>query len=1165
VSGDEIPTVSFDELWKSSTWKARVYLDEPDPKIALLRVAPPFDAPGSGRMVIEESFVEKAEQTRVGWLENGRLLQSIASGATRVLALDRGWFNKQLRENPTIPPSLQVYISADRHQARKVNLTFEPGLQKIAAPKVDVVWSKGLSLDREAKQDYVELAHFALTFDPQVRFYDGEIPALGIVAAPSIKGVPQSIDLRLVPEPLDADGGPETQIVGDKKGHRSAFITNLPIAEEGPAIYRLMASDRQLRAAILQLQQPGASVCTAILSVHLYCAMEFDRERVDLVKESGGVEVSFANEQTVSISLANDPVSIVLRENGKPETSGTSLNVQFKDQRLLMQKSFGLNVRYNGLSHDRMVSLRWSIVREGENQQLAIPPAQGSTLPADGTFHRCAVPVRELLEASVAHRGSGAGPWHCVVQTELTPIDGTTAATGLPVFRVPILVDTDPDWVLCVDLGTSAVAAWCGLPDSGHVHSMQQLPLGAWLEQIDSFHDESNEMANLASGRREMASRAALSRLLPSHVGLASDFNLRDKFDLLSLGDLRAAGSSPSAVYARLKMLGRRYDVSAPFPSSERMHEYFDSILFELKRKLIACSAGNWMVDIGADIQVLPRSAGQVVSYRRVNLLDIFTDYFDELATYVVPRVLEWASSNPNSAESSAFRKVLEAWLDGPSNLRLIITHPTGMSSEKRRLYETATEEFAASFQRGRSGMSTVAKPSVVLIPESLAAARFGISRLLEQNWPGAAATGNHLFVTLDIGAGTYDVTVLTARIEQGDPVDWHIHSHFGLAVGGIELDRALTARIAEIFQHAAGQAALKRRFDCVDFALPSCVADVARIRDDGEKRIGMRFLNAVKAAKVRLTAEILARPAAGTYRWDESGPPLAVRLGQALNLETQLWPMKAKSNLTAGETFDIEGEAGASLRVENDQSISLVIRPEAVRGGELGNWIKVLGRLIPEVARAAARKYSPNQPPHWIITGRTALWPDLYSAIADTAKDEMGGQPGLVADRPYAANDMKVAVIQGAQMMASEPHLERGNRVFNPLAIVRIAARAGAASRVTSIHYIANSEKPRGEIDIDEGIARFQLVRAVPCLDSKDPRSGKSLLELLNEIPDCPPLWRPMSHLREISKAYPDGVAKISWETDSERQTTIKVVAKTSDILEVFGPFSEETVYVNR
>ena len=1162
MGGDEIPTVSFDELWKSSTWRARVYLDQPDPTIAFVQVVPPRDAPISGRMVIEEAFIEKTEQARIGWLVNDRLLQSNDSGAAAVLALDRGWFNRQLRENPAVPPALVVYLSADQRQPRKVNLVFEPRLQQIAAPKVDVFWSKDLSLDREAKQDYVELAHFVLTFAPQVRFYDGEIPALGIIAVPSIAGAAQSIDLRLVPDPLDADGGPETQIVAATKNHRSAFITNLPIAEEGSAVYRLMASDRQLRTAIFR---PGASVCTATLSVYLHCAMEFDRQGVDLVKESGNVEVSFINEQTVTVSLANDPAATVLRENGKLETSAMSLSAQFKDRRLLMQRAFGLNVRCNGMFHESTISLRWIVVPEMQNPDPAMPSAGGASLPADGAFHRCMVPVRELLEAAVAHWGNGHGRWCCIVQTELTPINGTTPATRLPDFRVPILIETDPDWVLCVDLGTSAVAAWCGLPDSGHVHSMQQLPLGAWLEQIDSFHDESNEMANLATGRRDRTSRPALSRLLPSHVGLASDFNLRDKFDLLSLGDLTAAGSSPSAVYARLKMLGRRYDVSAPFPSSERMYEYFDSILFELKRKLIACSAGNWMVDIGADIQVLPRLAGQVASYSRVNLLDIFTDYFNELATYVVPRVLEWASGNLSSAEGSQFRRVLEAWLDGPTNLQLIITHPTGMSSEKRRLYETATEEFAASLQRGRTETSTAAKPSVVLIPESLAAARFGISRLLQDNRHGAAATGNHLFVTLDIGAGTYDVTVLTARIEQGDPVDWHIHSHFGLAVGGIELDRALTARIAEIFQNASGQAVLRRRFDFVDFALPSCVADVARFRNDGDKRIGMRFLNAVKAAKVQLTAEILARPAAGTYRWDESGPSLAVRLGQAMNLEEQIWPIRARSNLTAGETFDIEVEAGASLRVENDQSISLVIRPEAVRGGELENWITVLGRLIPEVACAAARKYSPNQPPHWIITGRTALWPDLYSAIAWTAKNCKSGPPGVVADSPYSANDMKVAVIQGAQMMATEPHLDKGNRVFNPLAIVRIAARAGAASRVTSIHYIANSEKPAGEIDIGEGITRFQLVRAVPCLDSKDPDSGKSRLELLNEIPDCPALWRPMSHLREISKAYPDGVAKISWETDGERQTTIKVVGKASEILEVFGPFSEETVYVNR
>jgi hypothetical protein len=173
---------------------------------------------------------------------------------------------------------------------------------------------------------------------------------------------------------------------------------------------------------------------------------------------------------------------------------------------------------------------------------------------------------------------------------------------------------------------------------------MHQLPLGAWLEQIDHAHDESSETAQEGYGKGDAASRQIISRLLPSHIGLASDYNLRDKFDLLSLGDLRSSGVGKTAVLTRLKMRGRRYDVSVPFPSSERMHEYFNYILFELKRKLIACNQKNWMIDIGADVMDRSPPGDDVMPANRVNLLDIFTDYFDELATYVVPRVLEWAA-----------------------------------------------------------------------------------------------------------------------------------------------------------------------------------------------------------------------------------------------------------------------------------------------------------------------------------------------------------------------------------------------------------------------------------------------------------------------------------------------------------------------------------------
>lgn len=1160
------PTLSFDELWRSPTRHAWVYLDQSDPIAMLLRVHPP-DGAGSTRMVLQEVFVRKAEKAPVGWLESGRLVQATTTGSTdAVLAVDREWFDRQLRENSATAPTLQLLISADRRASRKVTLTLEPRLLQIIPPEVNVVWSKPLSLDGESRQEYVELARLEFVFDPLVRFYGGEVPALGIIARPAMAGVTQSIDCRLVQDPPDLDGGLGSRIEGSTQNNVTGFVTGLPISEDESTTFRLMAGDSQLRTAILQHRKPTASdsVCTATLSVDLSCAMEFTNSSEPLVQRNGNVQVSFFNEQTITVSLPDESAAIVLRENGKHETYGTRLIAQYKSETVLMQKSFGMSIRYNGMHQTGKLALRWFVIPEEQEPHFDEALTPDLILPADGATHHCLAPIRQLLDAAIDRWGSDFSQWSCVVQVELrTSDDGPGSVTTMPSFRVPILIDSDPDWVLCVDLGTSAVAAWCGVPNSGVVQSMHQLPLGAWLEQIDHAHDESREATQTGSDRRDSTSRQTISRLLPSHIGLASDFNLRDKFDVLSLGDLRAGGSAPNAVHTRLKMRGRHYDLSVPFPSSDRMHEYFDHILFELKRKLITCNQRNWMIDIGADVLALPPSAGTVTSQNRVNLLDIFTDYFDELATYVIPRVLEWAAKELTSAEGSAFRKDLEHWLEGPSNLQLIITHPTGMSSEKRRLYQIAAERFATSLQTGGSHAGALPKPSVVLIPESLAAARFGISRLLEQSSPGNAAAGERLFVTLDIGAGTYDVTVLSAQIEQGDPVDWRIHSHFGVAVGGIELDRSLTARIAEVFQRASEQSALKRRFKFVDFGLPSCVADVARIRDEGEKRIGMRFLNAVKAAKARLTAEIMSRPEQGTYRWDEkSSFALTVKLSEQENLQTQLWPLSTRE-MIAGETFDIEGEPGAFLRVGADQSVWLLIQRNALQGGELGNWLKVLGQLIPGIARAAARKYSPDQVPHWIVTGRTALWPDLYSAITEVAKDARDGQPGLVAAQPYAANDMKVAVIQGAQMLASEPHLDTGNRVFNPLAIVRMAARPGGGNRITSIDYIEKSENPKGEVLINEAITRFQLVRAVPCLDRRDARSGKTMLELLNEIADCPPLWRPVSHVRDLKKAYPDGVSKIWWETDSERRTTIRVLDKKLDVLEVFGPFSEETVYV--
>jgi hypothetical protein len=222
----------------------------------------------------------------------------------------------------------------------------------------------------------------------------------------------------------------------------------------------------------------------------------------------------------------------------------------------------------------------------------------------------------------------------------------------------------------------------------------------------------------------------------------------------------------------------------------------------------------------------------------------------------------------------------------------------------------------------------------------------------------------------------------------------------------------------------------------------------------------------------------------------------------------------------------------------------------------DLADYLKLLGDKLPRIARAAAKKARPGTPAHWIVTGRTALWPDLYSGIADVASD---ASRGVISAQPYPADDMKIAVIHGAQMLASEP-LDRGERVYNQLALVQTGLRGTGGRQITSISYIPRSDRS-GSVALGDADGPFQIARAVPCLDERE-ADGRTLLDHLNEdIRNPPQLWWPVSHVRNPRQAYPGGDLQLRWETDGDGRT--KIIVENQHVeLEVFGPYSEETVY---
>jgi hypothetical protein len=156
----------------------------------------------------------------------------------------------------------------------------------------------------------------------------------------------------------------------------------------------------------------------------------------------------------------------------------------------------------------------------------------------------------------------------------------------------------------------------------------------------------------------------------------------------------------------------------------------------------------------------------------------------------------------------------------------------------------------------------------------------------------------------------------------------------------------------------------------------------------------------------------------------------------------------------------------------------------------------------------------------------------------------------------------MKVAVIHGAQMLASERHLDRGERVYNPLALVRTGLREGGGRWITSPpQYIPRSEHPSsGAFVLGDTEGPFRIARVVPCLDERE-ADGRTLLEHIEGLRNPPQLWWPVSYVQNPRRAYPGGGLQLRWETDGDGRTTI-TVEDQNGVLEVFGPYSEETVY---
>jgi hypothetical protein len=554
--------------------------------------------------------------------------------------------------------------------------------------------------------------------------------------------------------------------------------------------------------------------------------------------------------------------------------------------------------------------------------------------------------------------------------------------------------------LVSLDVGTSSIAAWA----AAHAGApLQALQLGSMLEKYDRQHDE------IQSG----------GSLIPSHVGICQNgnvqFHTRVQGFPFTLGDIRMTGVGPAATRRRLVFLDRSYDLSLPFSPRSEFHRSLASIVTEPKLVLASASA-------------TAPSLTALASDKDSDVQSFASDYIDEVMTLYVQRAV-YALGAPSVSDGN--------W-DDPL---LVLTIPSGAGPKVRERYRTAGRRSVARLKYGAlaSGNKLAGDltGNVELIPESLAATRFAIDYLADRK-----PDDTRLILTLDIGQGTYDCTAVLAFLQNGRPSRWEVLSHFGIAVGGFELDRALRTRIVNILRELSlpnpnpDVAALlaESQINPPD-RIPSGISSLVSQDDDGTCLRAVEIESRFRLAKIALADQMRAATKPGdTYAW-RSGVPLAFEIG-------------CESRDTLGQMANNRRELSCSLfngaarliipaHIPERQAV-LHLWPSAFSGShpldrtDFGpdRILDHLGRRIPEVALGAAAKAFLQQRQttepkviEVVVTGRAALWPPLYARIAETVASFRSSdlKAEMARNFPFEASDMKRAVAEGAACLARE------------------------------------------------------------------------------------------------------------------------------------------------
>jgi hypothetical protein len=622
-----------------------------------------------------------------------------------------------------------------------------------------------------------------------------------------------------------------------------------------------------------------------------------------------------------------------------------------------------------------------------------------------------------------------------------------------------VLRQRDPKFLICLDYGASAIAAWFGRVERNLAR--QLIPLGSYAYSLAGAHSE-----------YDPNKKRWQNVLIPSTIGLNPAKHVRSRKAPLSYGNLSLVGTKLQAAEKRMAQYGRTYDISIPvdrdFISDAKSAAYLELqtiVVPDLKRMLMNAEA-EFKYRIKQS--VIERTANGLQATREINLEALTRDAFHELGSYMIPNALFYAHDQLDGPVSNdAGDERFDQWLEcADTDVQVVVTHPSGIAQHKQELYRNAARAFTHGLTGTQEGRAA-REPK--LIPEALAAAYFGISRSLGRR------EGTEIFACIDIGASTVDASLIEVKMRHDSIESWRVFAHFGATIGGANLDEAL---LAILIQN------LRELFSSSGPVFEDLELDHRYLRDEALKTA---LLPRVQQAK-RTLSETLMRQSGpdDEYRWTHEGPgsSFAVELNDIVRSATSGQPLSERETAIPGSDGKVRLQV--KTNATGGQSVWIEISPELLDAQEpIANLTRsnpqtvarTLGYAVPAMLIREARRLNVRDP-QWVVTGRASLWPSVYMGIRRTA-EMLGQESSAVPLRPFSADDMKNATVYGAARLATAG-LEITDGVDHSYALVLHDDGRGI---VSEIEYLDTRSRSEGNKSV-RFLPNRWLSRVLPGLD---------------------------------------------------------------------------------